>query len=70
MRKLDLYWKSNRDWWGYDKDFYPMLRKDAPREAWESYSRYLVQIGYSQEEADTIVMRAQAGRAQGEEEGI
>lgn len=48
----------------------PTLRKDAPREAWESYSRYLVQKGYSQEEAEKIVAQAQAGHAQGEEEGI
>ena len=43
MRKLDLYWKSNRDWWEYDKDFYPVLTENAPKEAWESYLRYLEQ---------------------------
>ena len=69
MRKLDLYWRSNRDWWEV-KDLAPTLRKDAPREAWESYGRYLVQKGYSQEEAEKIVAQAQAGHAQGEEEGI
>ena len=69
MRKLDLYWRSNRDWWEV-KNLVPTLRKDAPREAWESYSRYLVQKGYSQEETEKIVAQAQAGRAQGEEEEI
>ena len=43
MRKLDLYWKSNRDWWEYDKDFYPVLTENAPLDAWESYLRYLEQ---------------------------
>ena len=43
MRKLDLYWKSNRDWWEYDKDFYPVLTENAPKEVWESYLRYLEQ---------------------------
>jgi len=43
MRKPDLYWKSNRDWREYDKDFYPVLTENAPKEAWESYLRYLIQ---------------------------
>lgn len=44
MRKLDLYWKSNRDWWEYDKDFFPVLKEGAPNDAVESYRRYLEQI--------------------------
>lgn len=40
MRKLDFYWKSNKDWWYYDKNFIPRLKESAPPEAHESYQRY------------------------------
>lgn len=42
MRKLDLYWMSNRDWWEL-KDLVPTIRADAPPEAKASYERYLKQ---------------------------
>ena len=40
MRKLDLYWKSNRDWWFFDKNLIPRIKDSAPKEAQESYKRY------------------------------
>lgn len=42
MRKLDLYWMSNRDWWEL-VDLVPTLKEDAPSEAKASYERYLKQ---------------------------
>lgn len=43
MKKLDLYWKSNRDWWEY-QDHIPTIKETAPPEAKASYERYLEQI--------------------------
>lgn len=43
MKKLDLYWKSNREWWEY-KDHIPAIKSSAPTEAKQSYERYLEQI--------------------------
>lgn len=39
MRKLDLYWRSNPDWWEF-KNNIPSVKDDAPPEAKESYRRY------------------------------
>ena len=44
MRKLDLYWRSNPDWWEW-KNLIPTIRDDAPEEAQESYDRYRIQQG-------------------------
>ena len=44
MRKIDLYWKSNRDWWEY-KGLIPIIKDNAPPEAKASYERYLKQTG-------------------------
>ena len=43
MTKLDLYWQSNSDWWEL-KNHIPVVKKDAPPEAQESYKRYLEQL--------------------------
>lgn len=43
MRKYDLYWKGKPEWWTL-KNHVPVVRKDAPTEAQESYQRYLQQI--------------------------
>ncbi len=43
MRRLNLYWRSNRDWWEFDNHI-PVIKKDAPPEAQESYKLYLQQI--------------------------
>lgn len=44
MVALDLYWKTNKNWWHRDeKNLRPVLNKDAPKEAKESYKRYLEQ---------------------------
>lgn len=48
MRRLDLYWKSNRDWWEY-KDHVPTLKDSAPPEAVLSYQRYLEQVSNAEE---------------------
>lgn len=42
MRKLDLYWMSNREWWEL-VDLVPTIRADAPSEAKASYERYMNQ---------------------------
>ena len=47
MKKIDLFWQSNRDWWEY-KDHVPTVREDAPPEAKESYERYLKQTSEEQ----------------------
>lgn len=42
MRKYDLYWRSNPEWWDI-KEGIPVIREDAPKEAQESYHNYLSQ---------------------------
>ncbi len=42
MKKLDLYWRTNDEWWEL-KNYVPVVKKDAPPEAQESYKRYLEQ---------------------------
>lgn len=46
MRKLDLYWMTNRAWYDFtnDEDATPYLLDDAPAEAKASYEHYLEQI--------------------------
>ena len=51
MRKIDLYWKTNPDWW-YVKNLEFHLREDAPKEAKESYERYLKQLEKMDNEVD------------------
>lgn len=43
MRKVDLFWKSNRDWWEFIDDVL-VLKESAPQEATESYEHYLEQM--------------------------
>ena len=47
VRSLDLYWKTNPDWYDYtddeDPDAKPFLTDKAPPEAVESFKRYLEQ---------------------------
>ena len=42
MRKYDMYWESNEEWY-YVKDGKFIVRDDAPEEAKESYKHYLEQ---------------------------
>lgn len=42
VKKLDLYWRSNPEWWEL-KNHVPVIREDAPREAQESYKKYIEQ---------------------------
>lgn len=42
MKKLDLFWMSNHDWWEAI-DYVPTIKDDAPPEAKASYERYLKQ---------------------------
>ena len=44
MRKMDMFWKSNREWWTYDDDLMPVVRQDAPPEAHRSYRNYLADV--------------------------
>ena len=48
MKKLDLYWKSDRSWWEF-KNHIQVIKKDAPPKAQESYKRYLQQINEGQQ---------------------
>ena len=43
MKKLDLFWKSNKAWWEF-RDGVPVLKDDAPQEAKDSYTNYLKQM--------------------------
>ena len=42
MRKFDVYWKSNKEWYEYD-GLVTKLKEDAPKEAQESFEHYLQQ---------------------------
>lgn len=42
MRKFDVYWKSNKEWYFYD-GLVPKLKEDAPEEAKKSFEHYLQQ---------------------------
>ena len=43
MRKFDYFWATNEDWYHVNQYGDPVLNEDAPREAIESYRRYLEQ---------------------------
>lgn len=43
MRNVDLYWRSNKEWWEFINHV-PVIKKDAPQKAQESYKRYLEQM--------------------------
>ena len=42
MRKIDMFWQSNDDWWEF-RNGIPTVKEKAPQEAQESYARYLEQ---------------------------
>ena len=42
MKKIDLFWQSNEDWWEIKNGIF-VVKDDAPAEAKESYARYLEQ---------------------------
>lgn len=42
MKMLDLYWRSNPNWWEL-KNHVPVVKETAPPEAQESYKQYLKQ---------------------------
>ena len=43
-KNIDLYWKSNKDWYHWDEEVEGyVINDDAPEEAKESYERYLEQ---------------------------
>ena len=48
MKKVDLYWKTNHDWWEYDDNLIPIMKESAPPEAKASYQRYLKQVNDSE----------------------
>ena len=43
MRKLDFYWMTNQDWYYRKENGACVLKDTAPKEAKESYARYLEQ---------------------------
>lgn len=42
MRKYESFWSSNSDWYFF-KDGFPVMDKNAPEEAKESFKKYLEQ---------------------------
>lgn len=44
MRKLDLYWKSKKEWRLLQDNGTYVVKSDAPPEAQKSYEHYLEQI--------------------------
>ena len=48
MTKMDYYWASNKDWYER-KDGVRVIKDTAPKEAKESYERYLKQMKRYQE---------------------
>ena len=42
MRRLDLYWMKNKDWWKFENGC-TIIKDTAPQDAQESYNRYLLQ---------------------------
>ena len=59
MRKYDMYWSSNPDWFAYDDDLFPVLTDRAPAEARESYENYLAQKGYTDKNKKSPVQKHQ-----------
>ena len=49
MKRLDLYWTTNPDWWERKENYVKVLKPDAPKEAQESYKHYLEQCKYYDE---------------------
>ena len=43
MRKLDYFWKTNKDWYYRKENGVCVIKEDAPPKAQESYRRYLEQ---------------------------
>lgn len=43
MRKLDLYWMQDKQWYYYD-GLMPKIREDAPEEVKKSFEHYLEQL--------------------------
>ena len=47
MKKVDLFWQSNDEWWEL-RNHIPVLKETAPPEARESYQHYLEQMSEEQ----------------------
>ena len=50
MRKLDFYWKTNKEWYYRKENGTCVLKDTAPKEAKESYERYLKQVEQAEKE--------------------
>ena len=48
MKRLDLYWTTNPDWWERKENYVKVLKPDAPKEAQESNKHYLEQTSGEQ----------------------
>lgn len=44
MRKLEYYWMSNKEWYHLTENMHFVVNDDAPKEAKESYERYLKEL--------------------------
>ena len=52
MRKLDYFWKTNKDWYYRKENGVCVIREDAPPEAQKSYQHYREQCQRAQERMD------------------
>ena len=46
MKKLDLRWASNPNWWERNENYAKVLKPNAPKEAQDSYQHFLEQCKY------------------------
>ncbi len=44
MKKLDFYWRTNKEWYYLTENGVYVVKPDAPKEAQESYKHYLEQL--------------------------
>ena len=47
MTRLDVFWKSNEDWYEINENGFEVIKESAPPEAQESYKHYLEQVNSS-----------------------
>ncbi len=53
MRKLDYFWKTNKDWYHRKENGVCVINEDAPLDAQKSYQHYLEQCKEAQKRIDS-----------------
>lgn len=54
MRNFDLFWASNREWYEWTENGDRVLKETAPKEAKDSYARYLEQRKKASQRAEKL----------------